>query len=230
MNLEICVGNIEDIYICNKFKNIARLELNQGLSCGGLTPSFNFVKTAINISKHPVVTMIRCREGDFNYTEHEFDMMYEDAKTFLELGVQGIVFGFLNKDKTIDIDKTNRFITLIHKYKKEAIFHRAIDVSDNYLKNIKLLKNMNIDRILTSGHKKIALDGLDNILNACNIFENILVGSGVNTENIHIFKENGIKNIHGSFSELIENDYNINFGKNTITSEEKLQSIDFITF
>ena len=162
MKIEICAGNIEDIIIANNFKNIARIELNQGLSTGGLTPSFSLVKNALKLSKHKIIVMIRLREGSFSYTENEFNIMYDDAKTFLELGVDGIVFGFLDNNLDIDINKTKKMIELAHKYKKEAIIHRAIDVTSDYIKSITNLKNMNIDRILTSGHEINAIIGLEN--------------------------------------------------------------------
>ena len=75
MKIEICAGNIEDILIANKLKNIARIELNQGLSTGGITPSFSLVKKALELSRHEIIVMIRTREGSFSYTENEFNVM-----------------------------------------------------------------------------------------------------------------------------------------------------------
>ncbi|WP_155730314.1 copper homeostasis protein CutC, partial [Streptobacillus moniliformis] len=56
-------GNIEDIIIAEKL-NISRIELNQGLSIGGLTPSHALVKQALKISTKDIVVMIRPREGE----------------------------------------------------------------------------------------------------------------------------------------------------------------------
>lgn len=225
MKIEICAGNIEDIIIANNFKNIARIELNQGLSTGGLTPSFSLVKNALKLSKHKIIVMIRLREGSFSYTENEFNIMYDDAKTFLELGVDGIVFGFLDNNLDIDINKTKKMIELAHKYKKEAIFHRAIDVTSDYIKSIKNLKNMNIDRILTSGHEMNAIIGLDNLIKAKKIFDKILPGSGINQKNLEEFKKKGFLEVHGSFSKSIKNEYIIDFGTYTKTSENIINSL-----
>ena len=225
MKIEICAGNIEDILIANKLKNIARIELNQGLSTGGITPSFSLVKKALELSKHEIIVMIRTREGSFSYTENEFNVMYDDAKNFLDMGVNGIVFGFLDKNLDIDITKTKKMISLAHQYGKEAIFHRAIDVSSDYLKNITLLKNIGIDRILTSGHEKTAILGLDNLIEAKKIFNNILPGSGITNENLNKFIEVGFTEVHGSFSKPIKNIYEIDFGTYTITSENTFNSL-----
>lgn len=225
MKIEICAGNIEDVIIANKFENIARIELNQGLSTGGLTPSFSLVKNALKLSKHKIIVMIRLREGSFSYTENEFNIMYDDAKTFLELGVDGIVFGFLDNNLDIDINKTKKMIELAHKYKKEAIFHRAIDVTSDYIKSITNLKNMNIDRILTSGHEINAIIGLDNLIKAKKIFDKILPGSGINQKNLEAFKKMGFLEVHGSFSKSIKNEYIIDFGTYTRTSENIINSL-----
>lgn len=225
MKIEICAGNIEDVIIANKFENIARIELNQGLSTGGLTPSFSLVKKSLELSKHKIIVMIRLREGDFSYTENEFNIMYEDAKSFLELGVDGIVFGFLDNNLEIDINKVKKMIELAHKYKKEAIFHRAIDVTSDYIKSITTLKDMNIDRILTSGHETNAILGLNNLINAKKIFDKILPGSGINHKNLEYFKNSGFLEVHGSFSKVIKNEYTIDFGTYTRTAENIINSL-----
>lgn len=39
--------------------------------------------------------MIRSRVGDFCYSDNEIEMMKEDLKKFIEMNVDGIVFGAL---------------------------------------------------------------------------------------------------------------------------------------
>ncbi|QXW65746.1 copper homeostasis protein CutC [Streptobacillus moniliformis] len=229
MNIEICAGNIEDIIIAEKL-NISRIELNQGLSIGGLTPSHALVKQALKISTKDIVVMIRPREGDFTYTENEYMVMKEDAKYLLKLPIKGIVFGFLNYDNSIDVKRTKKFITLAKKYNKEAIFHRAIDVSNDYINNLILLKNLGITRILTSGHEKNAELGIENIKKAIKENLPIIVGCGINANNIHKFKNLGITDIHGSFSKKILNDYTIDFGNYTILDKNIEKNIDFNSF
>ncbi|CAM3140891.1 copper homeostasis protein CutC [Streptobacillus ratti] len=229
MNIEICAGNIEDIIIAEKL-NISRIELNQGLSVGGLTPSYALVKQALKISTKDIVVMIRPREGNFTYTENEYMIMKEDAKYLLELPIKGIVFGFLNHDNSIDIQRSQEFITLAKEYGKESIFHRAIDVSDDYINNLILLKKLGITRILTSGHEKNAELGIENIKIAIKENLPIIIGCGININNIHKFKELGIKDIHGSFSKKIMNDYEIDFGNYTILDQSVEKYIDFKSF
>ncbi|CAM3173372.1 copper homeostasis protein CutC [Streptobacillus felis] len=229
MNIEICAGNIEDVIIAEDF-NIARIELNQGLSTGGLTPSYSLVKKALEISSKDIIVMLRPREGDFTYTTNEYEIMKNDAVTFLQMGVKGIVFGFLNRDRSIDIDKTKEFIQIANKYGKESVFHRAIDVSNNYHNNLILLKELGITRILTSGAEKTALQGISNIKLALENSIPIIVGCGVNKDNIDKFKKIGVKEIHGSFSKKISNEYKIDFGNYTILDRNVQRTIDFNSF
>lgn len=224
MNIEICAGNIEDILIAEKL-DIKRIELNQGLSTGGITPSYSLVKKALEISSKDIIVMIRTREGNFNYTENEYKIMKEDATIFLELGVKGIVFGFLNNDNSINIERTKEFINLAKKYNKEAIFHRAIDVSDNYLDNLRLLQELGITRILTSGAENTAELGIENIKKALSYNYPIIVGCGINLNNINIFKKLGVKEIHGSFSKKIPSNYKISFGDYSILNDDNFTHI-----
>ena len=42
--------------------------------------------------------MIRSRVGDFCYSETEIETMKEDLKTFIEMDVDGLVFGALTPE------------------------------------------------------------------------------------------------------------------------------------
>jgi copper homeostasis protein len=42
--------------------------------------------------------MIRCRVGDFCYSDSEMETMIEDLKKFVEMDVDGIVFGALTPE------------------------------------------------------------------------------------------------------------------------------------
>ena len=75
--------------------------------------------------------------------------MYADAKLLLENGADGIAFGFLNEDYTIDIPKTEHMVSIIKQYNKEAVFHRAFDCTDDPYSSIETLIKLKIDRVLT---------------------------------------------------------------------------------
>ena len=73
-----------------------------------------------------VMCMVRPREGGFCYTDVEFETMLADARIFLDHGADGIVFGFLHEDATVDTDRVKAMLDVIGNH--ESVFHRAIDV------------------------------------------------------------------------------------------------------
>lgn len=190
MILEACCGSLEDVL---KAKDIAdRIELNSALSLGGLTPSpMTFLK-ARQLTTKPIVVMIRPRAGGFNYNENEISLMLEEAKWFLDHHCDGIVFGFLNDKHEINQEACLKMVDLIHSYDKKAIFHRAIDVVNDYEASIKILIECGIDRLLTSGHAPNATLGITKLqaIYPYTKHMEICVGCGVNPSTIDNLKNN----------------------------------------
>ena len=56
--------------------------------------------------KIPIHVMIRPREGDFCYSEREFETMLLDIAAAKMAGMEGIVTGVLNPDGTVDEKRT----------------------------------------------------------------------------------------------------------------------------
>lgn len=54
------------------------------------------------------MVMIRPRTGDFLYTPGEVNVMLADIRFFKAAGADGVVFGCLNADGTVDVDITTR--------------------------------------------------------------------------------------------------------------------------
>ena len=187
IKIEICLGNIQDVEVLNKY-DIDRIELNAALELAGITPSLSTVKKAKAISNKKIICMCRTRGGNFVYTDEEYEVMFKDAKLMLENGADGIVFGFLNEDNTIRQDKTKQMIDLIHSYNKEAVFHKAFDELNNLDEGCRILCELGIDRILTGGQATNSdiLKG-SQIINALhNKYPNVqlLPGGGVRVNNI----------------------------------------------
>ena len=185
--IEIALGCIQDVAKLEKY-DVDRIELNSCIELGGITPSLSTLIETKKISTKKIVCMCRVRGGNFCYTEEEYNVMFEDAKLMLENGADGIVFGFLNEDASINKDKSKKMIDLIHSYNKEAIFHKASDVSDDIDKTVETLSNIRIDRILTSGRAVYPdiLSGCSKINELSKKYPNVefLPGGGVRIENI----------------------------------------------
>ena len=201
---EVCAGSVQDC-INAQLGGADRVELNSALHLGGLTPSLAMLRLVKEKTSLKVVCMDRPRAAGFCYDDVEIETMFEDAKILLENGADGISFGFLNFDATINMTETKKMVELIHQYQKEAVFHRAFDCVDDPMHAIKQLIDCGVDRILTSGLQPTALQGSSVIAKLQSDFGNqieILAGSGINANNIRALKEQTrLHQFHGSCKE-----------------------------
>lgn len=201
---EVCAGSVQDC-INAQLGGADRVELNSALHLGGLTPSLAMLKLVKEKTSLKVICMDRPRAAGFCYDDVEIETMFEDAKILLENGADGISFGFLNSDATINVTETKKMVELIHQYQKEAVFHRAFDYVDNPMHAIKQLIDCGVDRILTSGLQPTAMQGtsvLEKLQSAFGDQIELLAGSGINANNIRALKEQtGLHQFHGSCKE-----------------------------
>lgn len=167
-----------------------RIELCTNLVEGGTTPSFGMIKKcreSFGVSLYPI---IRPRGGDFLYTKDEFDIMLQEVKLCRQLGCDGVVFGLLNRDGTIDIVRTSALIEAA--YPMGVTFHRAFDRCKDPFVALEALIEIGCERILTSGQQPSVVDGVDLVyeLNT-KADERIIImpGSGVRKENIKMLAE-----------------------------------------
>ena len=197
MIIEVCAESYEYAVKAEK-AGADRIELCKDLHLDGLTPDYESAKRTIDTLHIPVFILIRPREGDFIYSDEEFELMKSDIVKFKEMGCKGIVSGVLNNDKSIDIKRTKELVELSRPL--EFTFHRAFDIVSNPLNEIENLIKMGVNRVLTSGQKHKAIEGLEFIKQLKIITNNrivIMPGGGIKKNNINlmsIFEE-----IHGTF-------------------------------
>ena len=196
MIIEVCAESYEYALKAEK-AGADRIELCKDLHLDGLTPDYESAKRTIDTLDIPVFILIRPRGGDFIYSHEEFELKSDIIK-FKEMGCKGIVSGVLNNDNSIDIKKTKELVELSRPL--EFTFHRAFDKVNNPLYEIENLIGLGIDRVLTSGQKEKAIDGLVLLKQLNSISNNrikIMPGSGINKSNIVNFVN--FEEIHGSF-------------------------------
>ena len=200
MIIEVCAESYEYALKAEK-AGADRIELCKDLHLDGLTPDYESAKRTIDTLDIPVFILIRPRGGDFIYSHEEFELMKRDILKFKKMGCKGIVSGVLNDDNTIDIKKTKELVELSRPL--EFTFHRAFDKVNNPLNEIENLIELGIDRVLTSGQKEKAIDGLVLLKQLNSISKNrikIMPGSGINKSNIINFVN--FEEIHGSFKNV----------------------------
>jgi len=199
MIIEVCAESYEYALKAEK-AGANRIELCKYLHLDGLTPDYETAKKTIDKLNIPVFILIRPREGDFIYSDEEFELMKRDIIKFKKMGCKGIVSGILNDDNSIDVKRTKDLIELSRPL--EFTFHRAFDIVSDPLKEIENLIRMGVDRILTSGQKNKAIEGLYLLEKLNNISKKrivIMPGSGISNTNFRKF--NSFNEIHGSFKE-----------------------------
>ena len=106
---------------------VKRVELNSALSLGGLTPSLGSLIMIKQYSDIEVVSMVRARAGGFCYTNYQYEQMLENLKLLLAYGTDGVAFGFLNEDRTVDKNRCQEFLENVKNEGRKATFHRAFD-------------------------------------------------------------------------------------------------------
>lgn len=199
--IEVCCGSYEDC-INAALGKADRVELNSALHLGGLTPAIGTVQLVKSEIAIPVICMVRPRGAGFCYTEAESKAMFADAKALLEAGADGLAFGFLHEDGSIDVAKNQKMVDLIHQYQKEAVFHRAFDCVKDPYQAMETLIEMGVDRVLTSGLEAKAYDGralIKELQQKYGTQIEILAGSGVNATNAKaLMEEAGISQVHSS--------------------------------
>jgi len=183
---EVCVDSFNDAI--NAEKNGAnRIELCGRLDLDGLTPSKKLISKVFSNLKIPIRVMIRPKHPSFVYSDDEIQQMLEDITYCKELGVDGVVLGCLNENSYLDIEK----IDLLSKIAKplNVIIHKAIDSTESVIDSILLLlKNENINGVLTSGGQQFAKDSIEILKKMLDLapdsFEIICAG-GVTYENFN---------------------------------------------
>lgn len=177
-----------------------RIELCQGLSDGGLTPSPAFTKWCCDNLNLGVAVLIRPRSGDFLYTDAEFDIICEDVRFCREAGAEGVVVGFLKADGSVDTEKLRRVVEIAGDM--EVVFHRAFDRCRDWEEALEDLVACGCCRVLTSGLHDTALEGketLKKLIERAGDCITILVGSGVTSSNVEeIFAHTNFNEVHFS--------------------------------
>lgn len=206
--VEICCGSYYDAKQA-ALGGAERIELNSGLQLGGLTPTLatlQLVKQDFPGLK--VIAMVRPRGAGFCYLAEDFQVMEEECESLILHGADGIAFGCLNQDASLNQSQNRAMIGIIKNYQKEAVFHRAFDCTLNPFQAMEELIFMGVDRVLTSGQKPTAPEGaglLRKLQDTYGQAIQILAGSGVNGFNANqLMEDTGIHQVHSSCKDWIK--------------------------
>lgn len=175
-----------------------RVELCSSLIEGGITPSAGLIELTRATVSIGVFVMIRPRGGDFYYDADEFEIMQRNIAVAKRLGADGVVFGLLNLDGTVDIDRTRKLVDMARPL--AVTFHRAFDMTPDLLQALEDICMAGVDRLLTSGGSQTAPQGSEMIAKLVQKAGGriaVMPGSGIKPENARsLVEQTGVREVH----------------------------------
>lgn len=195
--VEACVDSVEGA-LASERVGAGRVELC-GPGVGGTTPSFGLMAQCRERLKIPMHVMIRPREGNFDYNDDEFESMLRDIKAARSARADGVVFGILKTDETIDEDRMRALIQAARPMRVAC--HRAFDATPNATDALEALLRLEVDLVLTSGHSATAMDGRAMLRQHTDRVTGhtlrIMAGGGVRANNvIDIVRDTNVRDVH----------------------------------
>ena len=205
--LECCVDSAESALAAKK-GGADRLELCSALVIGGLSPSmalFRRIQELIDIRIH---VLLRPRFGDFCYTDAEFSMIKHAVEDFRKMGAEGVVFGVLKPDGTLNMEQMKELMEAAGDM--SVTLHRAFDVCVDPIETMEQAISLGINTILTSGQRNVCLQGADLLKELVEKSQGritIQAGSGVGAEVIRqLYPLTGVRAYHMTGKRVIDSE------------------------
>lgn len=197
--LEIACFDIESCLLAQE-AGADRIEFCADYSLGGITPNHLDILKAKQLLHIPLHIIIRPRGGDFNYSSDEIAVMKRDIEFCKANKINGVVFGVLSNDKKINKTINKELIEIAGNM--STTFHRAIDECANIKEAMNNIILLGFNRVLTSGGKSNASEGIEVLKECQNSFgDNIIIipGGGIRSNNIKkMIQETNCKEYHSA--------------------------------
>ena len=185
--VEVIGTTVDDCVIAANF-GADRIELCSAMELGGLTPTLGTLIEARWRVKIPIIAMLRPRSGGFCYSDSEFETMLVDSHRLLGYGADGLAVGILQLNGKLDLKRMETIRKRIGL--QQAVCHRAFDVTPDPFRALDELIDLGFTRVLTSGQKRTAPEGIGlirELINHANGRIEILPGSGIRPTNARQF-------------------------------------------
>ncbi|KKK33828.1 hypothetical protein WN59_09440 [Salinicoccus sediminis] len=186
MLLEIIAADLKDVHDLNQTA-ADRIELCGEMDKDGLTPEYELIREAVQVSEVPVNVMIRPHDDTFSYTDEEVGQMIEDINFVKELGANGIVTGIITDDHMIDTASLARLVDAAGEM--EITFHKAFDEIGDQMAALEVLSKFpQIRTVLTSGGPASSADNIEQlkqlVIRGKELGITVMPGGGINMENV----------------------------------------------
>lgn len=175
-----------------------RVELFSDPVEGGVTPSQGLIAVVRDQLKIPLHVIIRPRGGDFCYSDNEQDVMHRDIAAAKRMGADGVVFGALNPEGSVNVELTRELVEAARPM--SVTFHRAIDVCRDLSAALKDIIGSGADRVLTSGAAASASEGisvLQSLVREAGEQVSIMAAGGIRPTNVRsVVQQTRVREVH----------------------------------
>ncbi|QDP98115.1 copper homeostasis protein CutC [Microlunatus elymi] len=174
-----------------------RLEVVGTMDHDGLSPEPALIGRIARVTDLSIRVMLRLRDG-FSTDGGEAVRLKGLAESYLEVGADGLVLGFLNGHTEIDADVITE---VIGDLACGWTFHRAVDACispDRAWRELRRLPRL--DQVLTAGSARGVEDGLDDLLRRAEqdqfARQVIMAGGGLRAEHVPWLAQAGVRAFH----------------------------------
>ncbi len=182
--LEIIALNATDALAAEQ-AGADRIELVSAMEVGGLSPELDVVQAVVEAVNIPVNVMVRLTSDSFVYDHAQFEQLLAYINQVSQLGINGLVFGGLNPDNTINQQQLEAVCQACKDL--DFTFHRAIDEDDTiYQSNFELIDGKATTVLTSGGITDPITSNIERIYAISSGKTRVLVGGGVNINNYQL--------------------------------------------
>ncbi|MFJ3959249.1 copper homeostasis protein CutC [Arthrobacter sp. NPDC090010] len=209
MLLEIAVTSAEGVDIAAT-EGAHRVELTTALELGGLTPSQGLMESGLEAAGHRlgIHPLVRCRPGDFLYSEDELRLMEREVRSLVGQGADGVVIGALTPAGIVDRVAMRRLAEVArnHDAGVELTFHRAIDQVADPFAALDVVMELGFTRVLSSGQHSTVAAGLGQLRRMREHVGSgiqLMAGGGLALDDVAQVRNAGLDAIHLSAKKVV---------------------------
>lgn len=199
--VEACVTSPEEAVDCFD-AGAERVELCRALNVGGLTPAPEAVTTTLSEAPGPTHVLARTSADTFRLGPDERRALVEEVASLVALGADGVVIGALDETGRVDRAALEELASAADG--ASVTFHRAFDQVDHPLREVEVLAEAGVDRVLTSGGAATAWEGrstLRALVERSGDALTVLGGGRVRGDHVRrLVEETGLREVHARAS------------------------------
>ena len=199
--VEACVMSAEEAVACFA-AGAGRVELCQALDVGGLTPRRDDVAVTLSAIQRPTFVLVRPKADTFCMEPAEVSALIEDVASLVELGVDGVVVGVLDRARQIDRAALAELVRAANG--RPVTFHRAFDHVEDPLGAVEALVQAGVSRVLTSGGAPTAWQGREILRELVKLWRGeltVLGGGRIRGDHVRrLVEETGLTEVHARAS------------------------------